>query len=837
MRGLGFVGVPATDTVVDEFRPYQAEAVTAVAEGLSDHPVGQLHAACGSGKTLIAQRAAEWLLPSDGLIVVLVPTVALVAQTLTVWRRCQHVAFEALAVCSDDTVADPAVHVRDLDVPVTTDPGEIAAWSGSGGRRLIVSTYISAVRAVVPALAAADRQADVLICDEAHHLSGRVEHVTRRLVEPGFLPARRRLYMTATPRVNSARTEDSAVLSMDDEAVFGPVLYSYPFPRAIAEGYLEDYRLAVVGIADSEVRALARDEGREYVDRPGGQDLRMLVAQVALARARELYGVRRTITFHPRIAAAQEFARTLSGTLARLPSGGGDVLTARCIHGEMDSRQRKLILEDLRHPPGDGWTVISNARCLSEGVDVPAVDSVLFAHPKRSAVDVVQAVGRALRRAGSARRTATVIVPLVVPDTDGEIGDLDPGDYATLWQVVRALRAHDEPLGAELDHHRASDHTDNPQLPSKITMVMPPSVSEKVLARLRLLLVRQTTSPWWEGLAAARAFHAEHGHLGVDTRYVTGQGYRLGSWISLQRKGYARGWLRKAHVEELEKLGMVWDAFDARFTAGLMAARAFYTEHGHLNIPQSHQTEDGFKLGSWLSNQRQRHRRGELPADRIRALEEAGVVWRGIGWDRGLAAARAFHAEHGHLKLPQGTIYHGMNLSAWIQDCRNGFRDGSLDPERAEILESLGVVWNPHDDRWERSLAAARAFHAEHGHLQVPKGCTVDDVNLHTWVLNRRRDKRAGALSSERVAALDELGFVWDHYTDEWQRGLSAAQDYYATYGHLRPPPKAWHKDVQISAWVIRQRKEYRQGKLTEARVAALDEIGMQWVVPRGRRR
>ncbi|WP_199550272.1 DEAD/DEAH box helicase [Streptomyces sp. N35] len=547
-------------------RPYQQEAVTAIARGLAEAGArGQLRAACGSGKTLIAQLVAQRLVRS-GTVAVLVPSLALVAQTLTSWRR-HHVGgqpLRALAVCSDDTVADAPAHLDDLVAlssgPVTTEVPVIAEWlSGqpAGQPSLIVGTYASADK-LAAAVRSHGRPLDLLIADEAHHLAGPTDAATAKVVDSARLPARRRLYMTATPRLNEGTDHNGAGWhTMDDQTVFGPVLYDYPFARAIAEGYLEDYRVVVVGIADAQARNLLTDPDAHYTDHPGGPSLHTIVAQAALAKAREQFTLRRALTFHHYVTDAHEFASTLPATLARLGSTTG--LTTAHINGQMDHRQREQILHQLREVPADGWSVVSNVRCLGEGVDVPAVDGVLFAHPKRSTVDIVQAVGRALRRHPDTPGPSTIIIPIVVPAEQGEIGDLDPKDYATIWHVLRALRAHDEPLGTALNHQRSHNPAATPRLPEKITIVLPPGTSTHFLDQLTLLTVRQTTSPWWEGYTRATSYHTEYGHLGVPDDYRTEDGFHLGSWIGDQRKAYRKGVLAQERIAALEALDIVWD--------------------------------------------------------------------------------------------------------------------------------------------------------------------------------------------------------------------------------------------------------------------------------------
>ncbi|MFF6888600.1 Helicase associated domain protein [Streptomyces sp. NPDC012421] len=834
-----------------ELRPYQHEAITAIVHQLAAGGTGQLHAACGSGKSLIGQQAALRLLPAGGTAAVLVPSLALVAQTITTWRALhpKGAGLDVLAVCSDDTVTDAPAHLPDIPARTTTDPGTIADWlarPSTGDFRLILSTYASASR-LHEALQRTGSVLDLRILDEAHHLAGRPEYVTRQVTRPGYLPAARTLYMTATPRTNTADAERHGFLSMDDTDIFGPVLYSYPFSRGIAEGYLEDYRLYVVGLRESEARALLADKTREYVDGPGAPSLQTLVAQAALVRAAEQFGVRRAVSFHHRVEQAAEFARTLPATTRRLaPRLPAPVSVP--IHGDMAPDVRASVLGHLRTPPAGGWTVVANARLLGEGVDVPALDTILFAHPKSSAVDIVQAVGRALRRHPDPPGPSTVIVPLIVPEQDGDIGDLEPGDYATLWQVVRALRAHDEPLGFALDHQRSHRSVSNPQLPSKITIELPRGTSQDILTQVQLMLVRQTTSPWWDGFAAATDFHAEHGHLDIPLRHKTADGIRVGQWLVKARQFRRRGWLPADRIEALERLGVVWDPAEARWRQGYQRAADWHARHGHLDVAVS----DDKTLAHWLVHQRQYRRAGKLAETRIELLDRIGMIWehRDNAFQRNLDALAAFKAAHGHTLVPQRHTQDGVRLGSFVSQMRAKYTAGKLPRFKVLALEEAGMVWRVDlYPRQARQLAAAASFHHTYGHLRVPATAHHDGVRLGEWLARQRKAHKAGDLDQAVGQALDAIDPGWTGPPDRlpstpspqiqaqraaradaaWEKGLAAATAFHREHGHLRVPDRHVRDGVRLDAWLYRQRKARKEGTLPAQRVETLDALGITW--------
>ena len=854
-------------------RPYQTEAVEAIATGLADGGSGQLHAACSSGKSLMAMRAAERLVGPDGLVVVLAPTLSLVSQILDDWQEDSAVGFQRFAVCSDATVAAdedaPVFRASDFHVPVSTDRDIIGKWLAAEGPRLIVGTYLSALR-----LAAAVRDAgieiDMLICDEAHHLAGNADAHTRRIMDPAVLPTRRRLYMTGTPRIGNGRDDeqhDTRTLSMDDETAFGPVFYTYAFSRGIEEGYLADYRIAVIGVTDREVRDLLSREDIEYAD---GIGLNTAAAQVALARAFRDFGLRRAITFHATIDDAQRFAVTLPGTLATLPDAEG-IPAPTCLHvnGGMDGEQRRAALDGLKNPPKGGWSVVSNVHCLSEGVDVPALDGVLFGNPKRSTVDIVQAASRALRPHPDTPGLSTIIVPVIVPGEGDEVESIDPGAYEALFQILRALKEHDDVLSSELNNARARVRPPQPPVdPPGPTICGDPDegpfgtptiepggsgagapdpigepdhrlskvefhgFSPKFLAEMRLVVLRRTTSEWWEQFTAACRFHEAHGHLEVP-RHLEFAGFRLGQCISTWRQMERRGRLTQERKQLLDELGMIWNAPDEWWGRGIRAAMAFHEERGNLRVTRTEEVDD-FPLGQWISTQREERRIGRLDSDRARCLDDLGMIWNVIddAWEQGYRAAKTYKDYQGDLRVPGRHVTpDGFPLGSWIIKQRTKRRRGRLAPERAARLDDLEMIWSPNDDDWDRGVRAAREFRRQQGHLLVRNQDIVDGFPLGRWLADRRRDWREAKLSTHRIRALTELGmvWVWSHADEHWRRGFELATAYAHEHGSLLVPARFAVDGYRLGAWICQQRTRRRVGDLSPERVQLLDEVGMVW--------
>lgn len=782
----------------------------------------------------MARRSIEQLCPVGGIAAWLCPSLSLIGQTLAEWTAKQQRPFSALAVASDDTVADKLVALG-VPCPVTTDPEVIRRWlhTTSGSIRLVIGTHYSADR-LGAALVQARQIAEVLVVDEAHYTAGRTDKRITVVHDVDRFPARRRLHMTATPRIYTTSSADEHLLSMDDPEVFGPVLFDYPFSQAIAEGWLEDYQLAVIGVPHQEALAVLRAADPRATEDVFAAGLHTAAMQVALSKAAVQWDLRRVICFCPRIADAEEFVRTLPRTLAGLdpqhrPPGP---LYAAAMSGRQSARSRAADLDRLADPPEGGWTVLAHARVLGQGIDVPAADAVVFTRPKQSTVEIVQGVGRVLRPHPEGRRVSTVLVPILLPDDPHELTDVDDaGDWDTLWQVVRALRAHDDVLAAELDHRRTRIGDYAVDLPEKVVIQLPPGFDDgRWLQQITVRLIRSASSSWWEGLGAAQAFHTEHGHLHAGPG-VEVNGYKLGVWLIKQRGLYRRRLLAADRVGALEELGMVWDPREERWQRMLAAARAFRGEHGHLHVPSSGPQAE---LATWLSDRRSERRREQLAPERAQDLAEIDQLWDRPGDSRGLAAAIGFHAEHGHLRVPAGHREAGIDLGDFLTAKRTEAAEGTLHPEVRTRLDAMGIRWRRQRRSWADQLVAVRAFRGEHGHLRVREVLPEDPAGLAEWLVMQRHQHRKGRLALDQVAALDALGFDWElppH--SSWDTGLAAAQVFHRRTGHLQVPRGHREGSVALDEWLTRRRSEHRAGTLTPAHVAALEALGIVWD-PRG---
>ncbi len=831
-------------------RPHQSKAINAVAEGFRTANRGQLIMACGTGKTLAACFLAQMF--SARRVLVLVPSLSLLSQTLREWATASD--FRYLAVCSDETVVgaetDAVVtSTSEFGFPVTTDPAVIARFLRQRGdeTRVVFATYQSAPR-IAEAQAARTPAFDLVIADEAHRCAGPEAGVFATVLDPAKIKAGKRLFMTATPRFftgrvrKEAREADWEIASMDDETRFGPVLHRLSFSEAIEQDLLADYQVVVVGVSDQSYGEMAERGAFVTTDGVTVTDARTLARQVGLLRAMRNHNLHRVVSFHSRIGNARRFAVSILGVADWLPRdlAPDGTLWAEHVSGEMSSGEREVRLNRLRAVGGTERAVLCNARCLAEGVDVPSLDGVAFIDPRRSQVDVVQAVGRAIRKAED-KTVGTVVIPVFVDERADPESVLNTGDFDRVWQIVKALRAHDDVLAEELDELRRElgRQRTSAKRPSKLKLDLPVAVGERFVRAFDTRLLTEATDRWEFWLGLLEQYVGLHGDADVAQSYET-DGYKLGVWVNGQRAKRRDGSLEPDRIRLLEALpGWAWDARASRWERGFAHLVGFANDHGHTRVPVGYMAND-FKLRVWVGTQRGAYRRGVIPSDRVARLEAVpGWTWdeRAGMWEENFSRLTAYAHRHGHAQVPPDHLEDGRNLGNWIHNQRTRRRKGTLSSDRAARLESLpGWMWEPYDGAWEQGFEHLLRFVEANGSARnIPKELNANGYDLGGWVNNQRHDYRTGRLARDRSARLNQLpGWVWNAREARWDERLAVLQRFAEREGHTRVNPQHKEADFRLGLWVETQRNAYRTGKLPPDRVAQLEALpGWAWR-PRG---
>ena len=493
-----------------ELRPHQKEALDKTNQHFKTFDRGKLIMACGTGKTYNALRIAENETNGQGLILFLVPSIALLGQTLREWTGFAKKPINPICVCSDPEVSrkktknddGDSFSVVDLALPASTDVKDIVHQfhhireNGHKGMTVVFSTYqsieiISKAQEVLAKEVDNFNEFDLVICDEAHRttgvtISGEDESTFTKVHDNDFIKAKKRLYMTATPRLYSddakskAAQAEAVLCSMDDVSMYGQEIYRISFGEAVEKDLLTDYKVLILTLSDKDVPPAVQNMIADRDSEINTDDASKLIGCIN-ALSKQILGdhgiikdsdpepMRRAVAFCQSIAVSKKITSTFNNaTDAYLNSLPGDkklqMVSVNSMHidGTMSAPQRDELLGWLKRDPQDGeCRVLTNVRCLSEGVDVPSLDAVMFLSARNSQVDVVQSVGRVMRKA-SGKKYGYIIIPVVVPSNVEANKALDDNDrFKVVWTVLNALRAHDDRFNAtinkiELNRNRPS---------------------------------------------------------------------------------------------------------------------------------------------------------------------------------------------------------------------------------------------------------------------------------------------------------------------------------------------------------------------------------------------
>ena len=508
-------------------RPHQLIAMSKAYEYFitQGHDRGKLIMACGTGKTYTALKIMEQMTTQNSFVLFLVPSIALLGQTLNAWMSDKTDDMRAVCVCSDAKVTremkdadDEDASVVDLAVPATTDTKKILRqlkkYDKEQNRTVIFSTYQS-IDVVKEAIDLYQREVDLIICDEAHRTTGAIlkdkaESNFTKVHKNDFIKADKRLYMTATPRLYSANVKVKAkenenidvLCSMDDEQIYGQEFHRLSFNDAVSQGLLADYKVLVLTVSEEDIPETIRTNIKEKYNRAKEKerlselnfdDATKLIGCInglskrikgddGITKEQDPMMMRRAVAFcqtinpskkNPSFASTNlahyfgQISQEYKSTLREDEYKEVVNVKARHIDGSMDANTRNELVAWLKQEADDPneCRVLCNVRCLSEGVDVPALDAVLFLSPRNSEVEVVQSVGRVMR-IFQGKKYGYIIIPIIVPnDVKPEEALNDNERFKVVWDILNALRSHDENFNAHVNQINL-----NKKRPPKITV-------------------------------------------------------------------------------------------------------------------------------------------------------------------------------------------------------------------------------------------------------------------------------------------------------------------------------------------------------------------------------
>lgn len=795
--------------------------------------------ATGSGKTRVAVRSAEEL--HAGRVLVLVPSLDLLAQTESAWREGGR---------RGPMIGVSSLRGEEVSFPNTTDVDELVEWTRGLEKVTVYATYASLGLGTLERAHAAGLSAwDLIVVDEAHRVSGRIGKPWAVIHDNQKIPSLRRLYMTATPRLWQLGDEDEAgapgelVASMDDnpDGPFGSRCFTLTLSDAIDRGICAPYQVVCVDVTDTALQAaqLLGAEGRSAEVRGA----RLAALQTALVKASSEEGFRRTLVFHHMVKEAEAFAAGLPDVAAQLHASDPELYPATIwadwLCGDHKPLHRRRLLGEFADGIATDGTVVEkcflcSVKVLGEGVDTKHCDSVYWADVRGSMPDLVQAVGRALRMQPGEGKMASLVVPVLLGPGETADNMLTSRAFGGLAKLLEALRAHDARIVETLAEQQVAsayrpvakdesgksskgsgEGSGGVSAPAKALLKFStPRDPAALAAFINLRVLNPEHEHWRRGVEAAVIYAREHGDLkvpftfrvpAVDDQEAEGEGwpaslagFPLGQWTADARRFYARGDMDEDRVVQLEKLGMIWSHFDVAWAEGLSAARGWAAEHGHLLAPLD-ATFQGAAVGIWLKNARAAARKaaeneqrraeglpvessaGALSDTRREQLEEIDASWCPswpVTWQRSFHLVR-LHLDAGEA-LPTETgefLRQGEDLGRWVQSVRNGW-DQLTGVQQWMCEQVLGIEPATEDEKPPRPRTQA----------------------------------------------------------DKWTANLAAARQYFEREGHLKVPRKhvetvlsedGREDQYRLGAWVNNQRS--RAAALPPERMEQLSAVGMRW--------
>lgn len=448
---------------------------------------------------------------------------------------------------------------------------------------------------------------------------------------------------------------------------------------------------------------------------------------------------------------------------------------------------------------------------LNEGIHVDDISGVILLRPTVSPIVYKQQIGRAL---SASKKTNAVIFDVVLNIENIYSIDSIKEEMQVATSYYRSLGEADQIIN---DKFRIIDEVRN---------------CRELFEKLNDAL----TATWDMYYASAKQYYKENGNLEVPARYITEEGYALGSWLNNQkaiRKGTIVGKLTEDQIHKLDSIGMIWDSLDYFWEQNFKSAKEYYLTYGNLDIPTNYKSKDGKHLGNWILRQRQLYKRNSLTDDQIKKLDSIGMDWMDRVdriWENGFLEAKNYSEEYGNLSVPKNYRSNtDFPLGIWIQRQRSLYKNNKISEDRIKRLTGIGMNWNPNS--WEHRFELVKQYYEEHGTINISQKEVVQGVWLGKWIISQKKAMQEGKLTHEQIEMLKTLPMEEVGRKDNrWWSMYEEAKKYYLKFGNLNiPMDYLTFSGKKLSDWIIRQRRNYKLGKMSSEHKEKLDEIGFIW--------
>lgn len=448
---------------------------------------------------------------------------------------------------------------------------------------------------------------------------------------------------------------------------------------------------------------------------------------------------------------------------------------------------------------------------LNEGIHVDDISGVILLRPTVSPIVYKQQIGRAL--SASKKKNAVIF------------------DIVLNIENIYSIDSIKEEMQVATSYYRSLGEADQ-IINEKFKIIDEVRNCRELFEKLNDAL----TATWDMYYASAKQYYKENGNLEVPARYITEEGYALGSWLNNQkaiRKGTIVGKLTEDQIHKLDSIGMIWDSLDYFWEQNFKSAKEYYLTYGNLDIPTNYKSKDGKHLGNWILRQRQLYKRNSLTDDQIKKLDSIGMDWMDRVdriWENGFLEAKNYSEEYGNLSVPKNYRSNtDFPLGIWIQRQRSLYKNDKISEDRIKRLTDIGMNWNP--DNWEARFNLVKQYYEEHGNINISQKEVIQGIWLGKWIVSQKKAMQEGKLTHEQIEMLKTLPMEEVGRKDNrWWFMYEEAKKYYLNFGNLNiPMDYLTSNGKKLSDWIIRQRRNYRLGKMPSEHKEKLDEIGFIW--------
>ena len=448
---------------------------------------------------------------------------------------------------------------------------------------------------------------------------------------------------------------------------------------------------------------------------------------------------------------------------------------------------------------------------LNEGIHVDDISGVILLRPTVSPIVYKQQIGRAL---SASKKTNAVIFDIVLNIENIYSIDSIKEEMQVATSYYRSLGETDQIIN---DKFRIIDEVRN---------------CRELFEKLNDAL----TATWDMYYESAKQYYKDNGNLEVPARYITEEGYALGSWLNNQkaiRKGTIVGKLTEDQIHKLDSIGMIWDSLDYFWEHNFKLAKEYYLTYGNLDIPTNYKSKDGKHLGNWILRQRQLYKSNSLNDEQIKKLDSIGMDWMDRVdriWENGFLEAVNYSEEYGNLSVPKNyRTKTDFPLGIWIQRQRSLYKNNKISEDRTKRLTDIGMNWNP--DNWKSRFNLVKQYYEEHGNINISQKEVIQGIWLGKWIVSQKKAMQEGKLTHEQIEMLKTLPMEEVGRKDNlWWSMYEEAKKYYEEFGNLNIPINyLTSTGKKLSDWIIRQRRNYKLGKMPLEHKEKLDEIGFIW--------